>query len=91
MVVPPFLLPDAIMAASYRDGEDSVAGIARAKSVAELRDSSGAFAIYAHDEAVAQLCSGRPLALVPLCGGTAPRLAWPHLERAAAVHREASQ
>jgi hypothetical protein len=29
--------------------------------------------------------SGRPMPLHPLCGGVAPDIAWPYLERAAAA------
>ena len=79
----PYLLHDALMAASYRHGDDSVASITRAKTVAELRDSPGAYAIFTPLEAAAQLQSGRPLALHPLCGGMPPGIAWPYLERAA--------
>lgn len=79
----PFLLRDALMAASYRHGDDSVASITRAKTVAELRDSPGAYAIFTSDEAVTRLRTGRPLPLHPLCGGLSPELAWPYLERAA--------
>ena len=34
----PYLLHDALMAASYRHGDDSVASITHAKTVSELRD-----------------------------------------------------
>lgn len=81
----PFLLHDARIAASYRHGDDSVASITRAQSVDELRDSQGAYAIFNHEEAVAQLRSGRPLALHPLCGGLPPAVAWRYLERAGAA------
>jgi alkanesulfonate monooxygenase SsuD/methylene tetrahydromethanopterin reductase-like flavin-dependent oxidoreductase (luciferase family) len=79
----PYLLHDARMAASYRHGDDSVASITRANTVAELRESPGAYAVFSPDEAVAQLRTGRPLALHPLCGGLPPDLAWPYLECAA--------
>lgn len=46
-----------------------VASITRAKTVSELRDSHGAYAIFTPDEAVvAALRNGRSLALHPLCG-----------------------
>lgn len=86
----PFLLHDARMAASYRQGDDSVASITRAKSIEELRDSPGAYAIFTHDEAVAQLRTGRPLALHPLCGGLPPALAWPYLQCAVAAEATAA-
>lgn len=79
----PYLLHDAQMAASYRPGDDSVASITRAGSVAELRDAPEAYAVFTHDEAVEQLKSGRPLALHPLCGGLPPVIAWRYLRAAA--------
>jgi alkanesulfonate monooxygenase SsuD/methylene tetrahydromethanopterin reductase-like flavin-dependent oxidoreductase (luciferase family) len=79
----PYLLHDALMAASYRHGDDSVASITRAKTVAELRDSPGAYGILTPDEAVAVVRSGTPLALHPLCGGLPPEIAWRYLENVA--------
>ncbi|MBW0018360.1 MAG: LLM class flavin-dependent oxidoreductase [Mycobacterium sp.] len=87
----PYLLHDALMAASYRRGDDSVASITSAKTVAELRDSPGAYAIFTPDEAATALRSGRPLPLHPLCGGLPPALAWPYLERAAAAEAAVNQ
>lgn len=84
----PYLLHDAVMAASYRHGDDSVASITRAKTVAQLRDSPGAYAILTPDQAAGQLSAGRPLALHPLCGGLPPDIAWPYLKRAAAVTQQ---
>jgi alkanesulfonate monooxygenase SsuD/methylene tetrahydromethanopterin reductase-like flavin-dependent oxidoreductase (luciferase family) len=78
-----YLLHDAVTAASYRHGDDTVASITRAETVAELRDSPGAYAIFTVDEAVAHIRAGRMLPLHPLCGGLPPDLAWPYLERAA--------
>lgn len=86
----PYLLHDALMAASYRHGDDSVASITRAKTVAGLRESPDAYAIFTPDAAVAQLRTGRPLALHPLCGGLPPEVAWPYLERAATAEATAS-
>ncbi|OBK77691.1 hypothetical protein A5650_07625 [Mycobacterium sp. 1164985.4] len=37
------------------------------------------------EETVAYVRCGRPLRLLPLCGGLLPKLAWPYLERAASV------
>jgi hypothetical protein len=34
------------------------------------------------DAAAAYIRTGRPLPLLPLCGGVPPDLAWPYLERA---------
>ena len=84
-VLGPHLLHDAVMAASYRPHDNSVASITRADSVAALRDESGPYRIFTPDEATEFVRSGRPLPLHPLCGGVAPDIAWPYLERAAAA------
>jgi alkanesulfonate monooxygenase SsuD/methylene tetrahydromethanopterin reductase-like flavin-dependent oxidoreductase (luciferase family) len=78
----PYLLHDAVTAASYRHGDDSVASISRADSVAALRKSEGPYRIFTVDEAAAYIRAGRPLPLLPLCGGAPPEVAWPYLERA---------
>lgn len=78
----PYLLHDAVTAASYRDGEDTVASISRAESVAALREANGAYRVLSIDEAAAYIRTGRPLPLLPLCSGVPPDLAWPYLERA---------
>lgn len=79
----PYMLHDAVMAASYRHGDDSVASISTAQTVSELREAAGPYRIFSHEEAVAHVRNGRPLPLLPLCGGLPPGLAWPYLERAA--------
>jgi hypothetical protein len=81
----PYLLHDAVTAASYRVGDDSVASITRADSVAALREENGPYRIFTTDEAVSYLRAGRMLPLHPLCGGVPPDIAWPYLELAAAV------
>jgi alkanesulfonate monooxygenase SsuD/methylene tetrahydromethanopterin reductase-like flavin-dependent oxidoreductase (luciferase family) len=77
-----YLLHDAMMAASYRHGDDSVASISRADTVTGLREAQGPYRIFTVDEAAAYIRTGRPLPLLPLCGGIPPDLAWPYLERA---------
>jgi len=84
-VLGPHLLHDAVTAASYRLHDNSVASITRADSVAALRDESGPYRIFTPDEATEFVRSGRPLPLHPLCGGVAPDIPWPYLERAAAA------
>lgn len=79
----PYLLHDAMTAASYRHGETSVASISCARNVSELRDAGGPYRVFTVDEAAAYVRSGRPLPLLPLCGGVPPEVAWPYLERAA--------
>jgi alkanesulfonate monooxygenase SsuD/methylene tetrahydromethanopterin reductase-like flavin-dependent oxidoreductase (luciferase family) len=81
----PHLLHDAVTAASYRPHDKSVASITRADTVAALREESGPYRIFTSDEATDYVRGGRPLALHPLCGGVAPDVAWPYLERAAAA------
>jgi hypothetical protein len=73
------------MAASYRPHDDSVASISRADSVAALREESGPYRILTPDEATDYIRGGRLLPLHPLCGGVAPEVAWPYLERAVAA------
>jgi alkanesulfonate monooxygenase SsuD/methylene tetrahydromethanopterin reductase-like flavin-dependent oxidoreductase (luciferase family) len=84
-VLGPHLLHDAIMAASYRPHDDSVASISRADSVAALREESGPYRILTPDEATDYIRGGRLLPLHPLCGGVAPEVAWPYLELAVAA------
>jgi alkanesulfonate monooxygenase SsuD/methylene tetrahydromethanopterin reductase-like flavin-dependent oxidoreductase (luciferase family) len=77
-----YLLHDAITAAAYRHGDNTVASISRADSVSALREAEGPYRIFTLDEAAAYVRNGRPLPLLPLCGGVPPDLAWPYLERA---------
>lgn len=84
----PYLLHDAVMAASYRREDDlksPVASITRADSVAALRAEHGPYRVFTPDEATEYVRGGRPLPLHPLCGGVPPEVAWPYLERAAAA------
>jgi hypothetical protein len=77
-----YLFHDAMTAAAYRHGDESVASISRAENVGELRAAQGPYRIFTTDEAIAHLRGGRSLPLLPLCGGVPPTLAWPYLERA---------
>jgi alkanesulfonate monooxygenase SsuD/methylene tetrahydromethanopterin reductase-like flavin-dependent oxidoreductase (luciferase family) len=79
----PYLLHDARTAASYRNGDDTVASISRAHTVPELQQPGGAYQILTREEAAGYVRGGRPLPLLPLCGGLPPDVAWPYLERAA--------
>ncbi|CAN5826892.1 hypothetical protein BH09ACT7_BH09ACT7_28240 [soil metagenome] len=87
----PYLLHDAMTAAAYRHGDDSVASITRARTVSELRTAPGAYAVLDRDAALEFLHNGRSLALHPLCGGLPPALAWPYLERAVDAVRIAGE
>ncbi|MBB3603383.1 alkanesulfonate monooxygenase SsuD/methylene tetrahydromethanopterin reductase-like flavin-dependent oxidoreductase (luciferase family) [Mycolicibacterium sp. BK556] len=84
-----YLLHDATMAASYRHDDDSVASISRATTVVELREAGGPYRIVTTDEAREYIRAGRPLPLLPLCGGLPPDVAWPYLKRAAAASQSA--
>ncbi|HWS91505.1 MAG TPA: LLM class flavin-dependent oxidoreductase [Mycobacterium sp.] len=90
-VLGPYLLHDAVMAASYRPHDDSVASITRADSVAALREEGGPYRIFTSDEATDYVRGGRLLPLHPLCGGVPPDVAWPYLERAAAAAARAHE
>ena len=78
----PHLLHDAMTAASYRHGDAPVASISTARTVEELRGDT-VYRILTIDEAAARVRGGNSLPLLPLCGGLAPDVAWPYLERAA--------
>ena len=78
----PFLLHDAVTAAAYRHGDNTVASISRAHTVPELREAGGPYQILTVDEAAGYVRAGRPLPLLPLCGGLPPDVAWFYLERA---------
>jgi alkanesulfonate monooxygenase SsuD/methylene tetrahydromethanopterin reductase-like flavin-dependent oxidoreductase (luciferase family) len=82
----PHLLHDARVAASYRPHDNSVASITRVETVDAMRaEEGGPYRILTSDEATEFVRGGRPLPLAPLCGGIAPEVAWPFLERAAAA------
>lgn len=85
----PYLLHDAMTAASYRHGDESVASISRAETVAALRETPGPYRIVTLDEAAASIRRGTPLPLLPLCGGVPPDIAWPYLERAVMASEQA--
>jgi alkanesulfonate monooxygenase SsuD/methylene tetrahydromethanopterin reductase-like flavin-dependent oxidoreductase (luciferase family) len=86
-----YLLHDAMTAASYRHGDDSVASISRASTVPELRDAGGPYRIFTTGEAAEWIRGGKPLPLLPLCGGVPPDVAWPYLERAVTASRRAQE
>jgi alkanesulfonate monooxygenase SsuD/methylene tetrahydromethanopterin reductase-like flavin-dependent oxidoreductase (luciferase family) len=78
----PYLLHDAVTAAGYRHGDDTVASISRADSVRALRSENAAYRVITIDDAAGQIRGGGVLPLLPLCGGLPPNVAWPYLERA---------
>jgi hypothetical protein len=85
----PHLLHDAAMAASYRHGDDSVASITRAQTVAELRSAGGPYRILTATAATEFVRAGKSLPLHPLCGGIDPEVAWRYLQTAVAAHQQA--
>lgn len=88
-VLGPHLVHDAVTAASYRPHDNSVASITRADNVTALREVEGPYRIFAPDEAVDYIRSGRPLPLHPLCGGIPPDVAWRYFELAGAASARA--
>lgn len=86
--VGPYLLHDAMTAAAYRHGDDSVASISRADSVHALRESDGPYRIFTRAQAAEYVGRTGALPLLPLCGGLPPQVAWPYLERAVEAARK---
>lgn len=87
----PYLLHDALTAASYRHGDETVASISRADSVEALRTTSGPYRVLSMDEAVARIRAGNSLPLLPLCGGLPSDVAWLYLERAVMAAEKARE
>ena len=87
----PYLLHDARMYAAWNPDENGVTFISRANSVDELRATATGYRILQPNDAVAHVRTGGALRLAPLCGGIPPDVAWPYLERAAAVVASAGQ
>ena len=85
----PHLLHDAAMAAAYRHGDDSVASITRAQTVAELRLAGGPYRILTPAAATEFVRAANSLPLHPLCGGIDPEVGWRHLQTAVAAHQQA--
>jgi alkanesulfonate monooxygenase SsuD/methylene tetrahydromethanopterin reductase-like flavin-dependent oxidoreductase (luciferase family) len=77
----PHLLHDAATAASYRHGQAGVASISTATTVEELR-ADRTYRVVTVEEAADLVRAGTVLPLLPLCGGLAPEVAWPYVERA---------
>ncbi|MGK2855539.1 MAG: hypothetical protein ACSLE3_15765, partial [Microbacteriaceae bacterium] len=88
----PYLLHDAQMAASYRPGDETVASISRAGSAAALRaDPVSPYRVLDIEQAAEMVRAGKPLPLLPLCGGLPPDRAWLYLEHAAAATQRARE
>jgi alkanesulfonate monooxygenase SsuD/methylene tetrahydromethanopterin reductase-like flavin-dependent oxidoreductase (luciferase family) len=87
----PYLLHDARSAAAYRHGDDTVASISRADTLEALRAAEGPYRVLGMDEAVTRIRAGHSLALLPLCGGLPPDLAWLYLEHAVIAAEKARE
>ena len=74
-----YLLHDARMYAEWNADNETSAGISRASSVEELRETSKSHRIIGAAEAIERVAAGEMLNLSPLCGGLPPELAWPYL------------
>jgi alkanesulfonate monooxygenase SsuD/methylene tetrahydromethanopterin reductase-like flavin-dependent oxidoreductase (luciferase family) len=72
----PYLLHDARMYREWMGDSTAASSRSDADSQAELRAENGAYRILRVEEAAAQIRSGRPLSMQPLCGGIPPELAW---------------
>ena len=79
-----YLLNDAASYAGWHRGPRTP-NLSFATTVSELRAEQGAYRIITPDEGRAMIAAGQPLSLQPLVGGLPPDLAWPYLERAAAL------
>ena len=80
-----YMLVDALSYGGWNSHRSGVASVSYATSVEELRSEKGNYQIITPDEAAAYVAQGSPLGLQPLVGGIPPDIAWPYLERAAAV------
>jgi alkanesulfonate monooxygenase SsuD/methylene tetrahydromethanopterin reductase-like flavin-dependent oxidoreductase (luciferase family) len=85
----PYLFHDATTYSSWNEGDTTTSMISHAASIDELRERSPGYQIWSVAEAAEHVAAGRPLSLVPLCGGVPPEVAWPYLERAAKVAADA--
>ena len=79
------LLHDARMYSTWNPGDDTTAMISHASTIDELRATSAGYRIMSVAEATDYVSGGGVLRLAPLCGGIPPAIAWPYLERAAAI------
>lgn len=80
-----FLLHDALSYSEWNPDNEVSANITTAKTVDELRATSRTHVILSTDEAARRAADGEVFNLSPLCGGIPPDIAWPYLERAAAL------
>jgi alkanesulfonate monooxygenase SsuD/methylene tetrahydromethanopterin reductase-like flavin-dependent oxidoreductase (luciferase family) len=80
-----YLLHDAMSYSEWNPDNDVSANITHAKTVEELRATSRTHVIMSTEEAARRAADGEMFNVSPLCGGIPPALAWPYLERVAAL------
>ena len=72
----PHMLYDATIYRSWMGDFMGASSRSEATTIAQMRAENGPYRILTPDQAIAQIKSGIPLLLHPLCGGTPPELAW---------------
>lgn len=80
-----YLLHDAMSYSQWNPDNEVSANISPAATVEELRRTSSSHVILSTEEAGDRVAAGEMFNLSPLCGGIPPRIAWPYLERFAAL------
>ncbi len=80
-----YLLHDARSYAEWNPDNEVSANISHARTVQELRATSSTHVILSTAEAQRRAAAGEMFNVSPLCGGIPPHLAWPYLERLAAL------
>lgn len=80
-----YLLHDALAYSEWNPDNDVSANITTAKTVDELRETSRTHVILSTEEAARRAAQGEVFNVSPLCGGIPPDIAWPYLERVAAL------
>jgi alkanesulfonate monooxygenase SsuD/methylene tetrahydromethanopterin reductase-like flavin-dependent oxidoreductase (luciferase family) len=82
------LLHDATTYHEWQGDSPAASGSA-ATTVEDLRAERGAYRVLTVEEAVAQVRSGAPLSMQPLCGGVPPAVAWKSVRLAGTAVQEA--
>jgi alkanesulfonate monooxygenase SsuD/methylene tetrahydromethanopterin reductase-like flavin-dependent oxidoreductase (luciferase family) len=72
----PYMLYDATIYRSWMGDFMGASSRSESTTVAQMRAENGPYRILTPDQAIAQIKTGIPLLLHPLCGGTPPELAW---------------
>jgi alkanesulfonate monooxygenase SsuD/methylene tetrahydromethanopterin reductase-like flavin-dependent oxidoreductase (luciferase family) len=75
----PHILHDANTYRTWMGDNTAAASRSESASIAEMRSENGAYRILTPDQAIAQVKTGVPLLLHPLCGGCPPEYAWESL------------